>query len=45
VALIAQLAEMQDLPDEIPAISHDPDDDKFIVQTLKPLFSSLLPDC
>ncbi len=30
VALIAQLAEMQDLPDEIPAISRDPDDDKFI---------------
>lgn len=30
VALIAQLAEMQNLPDEIPAISRDPDDDKFI---------------
>lgn len=30
VALIAQLAEMQNLPDEIPAISRDTDDDKFI---------------
>jgi len=30
VALIAQLAEMQNLPGEIPAISRDPDDDKFI---------------
>lgn len=30
VALIAQLAEMQDPPDEIPVISRDPDDDKFI---------------
>ena len=30
VALIAQLSEIQDLPDEIPAISRDPDDDKFI---------------
>jgi putative PIN family toxin of toxin-antitoxin system len=30
VALIAQLAEMQNLPNEIPAISRDPDDDKFI---------------